>query len=137
VALSADKPRTVYRLGVPSMIGARSVGYSSGLYSRSASWMMMTSPPHFFKPGPQRRAFALVFFMIDNRNFRIIDLFQNSARSITGAIIHDDDLAPVVQTAEGRMLYPIDNFEKRLFFVIDRNDNRYFHGRWSPFVSGR
>ena len=57
--MAAEKPRPVDHVGAcPLQMSSMSSGYSSGEYSRSASWITTRSPVTAAKPRRERRALA-------------------------------------------------------------------------------
>ena len=71
------------------------------------------------KPGPQRRAFPHVSFMIQNLNAFALQLPENVLGAVRGAIVHDNDFL-----LDRDSLHSLNNQPNGSFFVVSGNDNR-------------
>ncbi len=77
----------------PEMIRLVRSGYSSGAYSRSASWMMTRSPVTAVEAATQGGAFAAVARLAQQHEpARLLQLLQDLGRPVCRDVVDDDQL---------------------------------------------
>ena len=119
-AMAAEKPRAVDDVGVALDRSARSAaGYSSGEYSRSASWMITRSPVTAAKPRRSAAPLPALALPQQREAELLLQPVENLARAVGRSVVDDDQL-----DAQRDGEHAPDDFLDRGTLVVHRHDDR-------------